>query len=205
MAGSHASQGDLVSAAPRQWAIPFESSFSLVNSLSIKLFNAAYYHRQLAKEVYKTVSYSSFFYPLDGISHWNRMYGKKGFQQYQCVLPRHHAREVAGAVIAEIARSGTGSFLAILKQFGDIASPGLLSFPLPGVTLALDFSQREQENTRLFSRLNAMVHEAGGRLYPAKDAQMSANHFQQAYPAWQQLEAQRDPQLLSQFWKRVTQ
>jgi FAD/FMN-containing dehydrogenase len=205
MAGSHACEGPLVSEAPSQWALPFELPLSLVTALSVKMFNMAYYHRQLAKEVHRSVSYASFFYPLDGIRHWNRIYGKKGFQQYQCVLPRQHGREVVGAAIAEITRSGSGSFLAVLKQFGDIASPGLLSFPLPGVTLALDFPQRELVNTRLFNKLNALVHEAGGRLYPAKDAQMSATHFQKAYPVWEQLEAQRDPQLLSQFWKRVTQ
>jgi hypothetical protein len=121
------------------------------------------------------------------------------------VVPRQHAREIIGAVMTEIAHSGTGSFLAVLKQFGDFVSPGLLSFPMPGMTLALDFPQREPVNSRLFGKLDALVHEAGDRQYPAKDAHMSATHFQQAYPAWLQVEALRDPQLLSRFWKRVTQ
>lgn len=205
MAGNHASEGPLTVAPVSRMTMPFDPPFSLVNALSLRAFNALYYHHQLKREVQGRVGYAPFFYPLDGILHWNRIYGKKGFQQYQCVVPRQHGLEVIGAVMAEIARSGTGSFLAVLKRCGDIASPGLLSFPLPGITLALDFPQREPENSRLFSKLDALVHEAGGRLYPAKDAHMSACHFQKAYPAWRQVEALRDPQLLSKFWKRVTQ
>lgn len=205
MAGNHATEGPLTVAPASRMAMPLDPPFSLVNALSLRAFNTLYYHRQLKREVQGRVDYAPFFYPLDGILHWNRIYGRKGFQQYQCVVPRQHDREVIGAVMGEIARSGTGSFLAVLKQCGDIASPGLLSFPLPGVTLALDFPQREPENSRLFGKLDALVHEAGGRLYPAKDAHMSAAHFQQAYPAWRQVEALRDPQLLSRFWRRVTQ
>lgn len=133
------------------------------------------------------------------------MYGRRGFQQFQCVVPQRHGREVIRAIMQEIARSGTGSFLAVLKQCGELASPGLLSFPLHGVTLALDFPQRDQLNDRLFAKLDALVHEAGGRLYPAKDAHMSAIHFKNAYPEWNRVEALRDPQLMSRFWKRVTQ
>lgn len=205
MAADHSSDGPLIPARTSRLTMPFDPPFSLVNTLTLRAFNTLYYHRQQIKELRSRVSYASFFYPLDGILHWNRMYGRKGFQQYQCVAPRRHAREVIGAVLAEIAHSGTGSFLAVLKQCGDIASPGLLSFPMPGVTLALDFPQREPDNSRLFDKLDALVHEAGGRLYPAKDAHMSAAHFQRAYPDWQRVEALRDPQLLSRFWKRVAQ
>jgi FAD/FMN-containing dehydrogenase len=205
MAGNHASDGPLTPARASRLTMPFDPPVSMVNALTLRAFNTLYYHRQQVREVQGQVGYVPFFYPLDGILHWNRMYGKNGFQQYQCVVPRQHAREVIGDVMAKIARSGTGSFLAVLKQCGDMVSPGLLSFPMPGVTLALDFPQREPDNSRLFGKLDALVHEAGGRLYPAKDAHMSAAHFQLAYPAWRQVEALRDPQLLSRFWKRVTQ
>jgi FAD/FMN-containing dehydrogenase len=205
MAGNHAKDGPLKVAPVSQLGMPIDPPLSLINGLSLRAFNTLYYNRQMTREVQSRVNYVPFFYPLDGILNWNRMYGKKGFQQYQCVVPRQHGREVIRAVMAEVARSGTGSFLAVLKQFGDIASPGLLSFPLPGLTLALDFPQRDQQNSRLFGKLDALIHEAGGRLYPAKDAHISAAHFQQAYPAWRQVEALRDPQLLSKFWKRVTQ
>ncbi len=203
--GNHAKQGLLELASERSLRMPIDPPFSLINSLSLRVFNFLYYHRQRKKEVASLVGYNAFFYPLDSLLQWNHMYGRSGFQQYQCVVPRQHGREVLHAVMQQISKSGTGSFLAVLKQCGELPSPGLLSFPLPGVSLALDFPQRDQINEHLFKKLDDLVHEAGGRLYPAKDAHMTATHFKQAYPQWQKIESLRDPQLLSQFWKRVTQ
>jgi FAD/FMN-containing dehydrogenase len=205
IAGNHAQEGRLAVAANRTIRMPIDPPFSCVNSVSLRLFNAMYYERQRKQEIASIVDYDRFFYPLDGIREWNRMYGRAGFQQYQCVVPRAVGREVLRQVLKEIAASGTGSFLAVLKQCGKLASPGLMSFPLHGVSLALDFPQRDQVNRRLFHSLDSLVHEAGGRLYPAKDAHMSADHFQRAYPQWSNVEALRDPALLSHFWKRVTQ
>jgi FAD/FMN-containing dehydrogenase len=203
--GNHAQTGSLEVAPAGGLKMPIDPSFSLVNAVSLRLFNTLYYHRQRVKEVSKIASYNSFFYPLDGLLHWNKMYGKAGFQQYQCVVPPKNGREVIQALLQEISRSGTGSFLAVLKQCGAITSPGCLSFPMEGVSLALDFPERQQINGRLFDRLDALIAEAGGRLYPAKDAHMQGAHFKKAYPQWEKVEALRDPQLLSQFWKRVTQ
>jgi FAD/FMN-containing dehydrogenase len=203
-AGDHAEGGSLRPEAPGRLSMPFDPPVSLVNALSLCAFNTLYYHRQWRKIVDKRISHGPFFYPLDGVGYWNRLYGKQGFQQFQCVIPKANGREAITAIMAEIARGGTGSFLAVLKQCGDAVSPGLLSFPLPGVSLALDFPQREA-NTALFARLDSLVHEAGGRLYPAKDAHMRAEDFQRAYPAWTEVERLRDPKLLSRFWKRVTQ
>jgi FAD/FMN-containing dehydrogenase len=200
----HAVDGLLETGGPKAKRMPFDPPISLVNGLSLRAFNTLYFHRQQSKNVLSNVGYDTFFYPLDKLLDWNRMYGRAGFQQYQCVVPEANARVAIGAVLAEISRSGTGSFLAVLKRCGDVPSPGLLSFPLPGVSLALDFPQRDAANTRLFARLDALVHEAGGRLYPAKDAHMSAIDFQRAYPRWTQLEALRDPLLMSRFWRRVT-
>lgn len=205
IAGNHAQEGFLDLAPPRGLRMPIDPPFSLVNSFSLRAFNTLYYHCQRRKEVVRRVGYDPFFYPLDRLRQWNRIYGRAGFQQYQCVVPRAHGREVIRAVMQEIVQSGIGSFLSVLKQCGELASPGLLSFPLHGVSLALDFPQRDQANKRLFSKLDALVHEAGGRLYPAKDAHMSATHFKRAYPEWNKVETLRDPQLLSRFWKRVTQ
>jgi FAD/FMN-containing dehydrogenase len=205
VAGTHAPDGELKLGRSAAFHLPVEPTVSLVNAFSLRAFNAIYYHRRLRKEAVRRVRYDAFFYPLDRLSGWNRMYGRAGFQQYQCVVPQAHGREVIRSVIHVIARSGTGSFLAVLKQCGALSSPGLLSFPLHGVSLALDFPQRAEVNRRLFRKLDALVHEAGGRLYPAKDAHMSAAHFQSAYPAWQRVEALRDPQLMSRFWQRVTQ
>jgi len=203
--GTHAAAGDLTSEQSDAFVFPFDPGVSLVNSISVRVFNGLYYHRQLRRKMARRVGYDAFFYPLDHILMWNRIYGRAGFQQYQCVIPQAHGREVIRAVLREIARSGTGSFLAVLKQCGPLASPGLMSFPMHGVSLALDFPQRLETNRRLFANLDALVHEAGGRLYPAKDAHMSAAHFQRAYPAWQRVEALRDPKLMSRFWQRVTQ
>jgi FAD/FMN-containing dehydrogenase len=150
------------------------------------------------------VGYDGYFYPLDSLLEWNRVYGPSGFQQYQCVVPAASARDAVRAMLDRISSSGTGSFLAVLKRCGDIASPGLLSFPMEGTSLALDFPQHEMRNAQLFDALDTIVREAGGRIYPAKDAHMSGADFRAAYPQWQQLESLRDPAMLSHFWKRVT-
>jgi FAD/FMN-containing dehydrogenase len=92
----------------------------------------------------------------------------------------------------------------VLKRCGDIRSPGLLSFPMEGTSLALDFPQRDQQNARLFTKMDAIVREAGGRMYPAKDAHMTGTDFRAAYPRWEQVEALRDPAILSRFWERTT-
>lgn len=202
--GNHADDGQLECPNGRVKSVPMDPPFSLVNRWTLRPFNALYYHRQVQKDSQALVGFDPFFYPLDKLLHWNRMYGRSGFQQFQCVVPGVVAPQAIRAVLERIARSGNGSFLAVLKRCGDLESPGLLSFPLPGVSLALDFAQHKANNARLFADLDAIVHEAGGRLYPAKDAHMSAQHFQSAYPSWQGVEVLRDPALMSRFWQRVT-
>jgi FAD/FMN-containing dehydrogenase len=205
LAANHVKNGPLEVAPTGGTEVFMTPPFSLVNPMSLRVFNTLYYHRQLKKNVSTTVGYDSFFYPLDKLKYWNRLYGQAGFQQFKCVVPQHDAKEVIRAIIEYISRSGTGSFLAVLKQCGDMPSPGLLSFPLHGLSLALDFPQRDSVNKRLFAKLDALMHEAGGRLYAAKDAHMSAKYFKQAYPAWETIEALRDKRMLSHFWKRMTQ
>lgn len=202
--GNHANDGGLDLSSRRRIAMPFTPPLSLVNKWSLRAFNKLYYHRQRERERRFRSNYDSFFYPLDAIAHWNRMYGPLGFQQYQCVIPQAHARSAMSELLRAIAVHNAGSFLAVLKRCGDKVSPGLLSFPLPGVSLALDFPQRKKQNEKLFDRLDAMVHECGGRLYPAKDAHMRGSDFRNAYPTWEMVEALRDPFLLSRFWQRVT-
>ena len=107
-------------------------------------------------------------------------------------------------LLATVAESNQGSFLTVLKRFGDAPSPGLLSFPMRGATLALDFPNHGEETRTLVQRLNAMAVEAGGRIYPAKDALMTKDMFQAGYPAWRRVEALRDPAILSDFWRRTT-
>jgi FAD/FMN-containing dehydrogenase len=202
--GDHADDGVLEAHADGRLAIPVTPPFSLVNPLSLRAFNTLYYRRQPRATLRRTVDYDDFFFPLDGIAHWNRMYGPAGFQQYQCVVPERDARAVIAALLETIAAHGAGSFLAVLKRCGAQISPGLLSFPLPGISLALDFPQRQEANRKLFERMDRLVSEAGGRLYPAKDAHMSGTDFRRAYPAWRRVEELRDPVLLSRFWQRVT-
>lgn len=141
---------------------------------------------------------------MDGVDHWNRAYGKPGFQQYQCVIPDNNAEAAMKELLAAIASTGSGSFLAVMKRCGDIVSPGLLSFPMPGLSLALDFPQNDKLNSKLFPQFDAIVRAASGRLYPAKDAHMSGMDFRNFYPNWEMVEKLRDPALCSRFWRRVT-
>ncbi|MCA8336442.1 FAD-binding oxidoreductase [Burkholderia multivorans] len=204
MVGDHAAEGALeVDRRPKR-TVPFTFPAPIFNKATLRAFNGLYYHRQQAREVHSTVSYDRYFYPLDALLEWNRIYGRRGFQQYQCVVPRSVARDATRDMLRAIADSGTGSFLAVLKRCGDIQSPGLLSFPMEGTSLALDFPQRDDKNRRLFAVLDAIVREAAGRIYPAKDAHMTGEDFRAAYPDWEQVDTLRDPALLSNFWNRVT-
>ncbi|WP_321941339.1 FAD-binding oxidoreductase [Paraburkholderia tropica] len=204
MVGDHAEDGPLEVDRRKKRTVPMTLPVPIFNPLTLRAFNGMYYHRQARGETRSKVSYDAYFYPLDSLLEWNRIYGRRGFQQYQCVVPPEAAREATREILDAIAASGTGSFLAVLKRCGDIRSPGLLSFPREGTSLALDFPQRDAQNARLFARLDAIVSAARGRLYPAKDAHMSGADFRAAYPQWQQLENLRDPAMLSRFWERTT-
>lgn len=107
-------------------------------------------------------------------------------------------------ILRRIAATGQGSFLAVLKSFGEVPSPGMLSFPAPGITLALDFPNRGAATLRLFDELDAVVRDCGGRLYPAKDARMSAADFHRGYPRLGEFQRQLDPAFSSDFWQRMT-
>ncbi len=200
MAGDHAAEGGLKVAAQSRLSFPLTPPVSLINSLSLRAFNQAYYHRPLPTQA--SVHYAPFFYPLDGVLHWNRAYGRKGFFQYQFVLPMV-ARGALDEVLRCISASGQGSFLAVLKTFGDKPSPGMLSFPMPGVTLALDFPNGGAPTLALFERLDAMVSAAGGRLYAAKDARMAGDFFQRSYPRLNDFMPFMDPKFSSDFARRA--
>jgi len=184
-------------------AMPVTPPLSLVNGLTLRAFNAFYYNRQIERSVEKAWHLDPFHYPLDAIANWNRMYGPKGFLQYQAVVPSEDQREVSEALLAEIARSGQGSFLVVLKVFGDRPSPGLLSFPMPGTTLALDFPIKGASTFALLDRLDAIVAEAGGRIYAAKDARMSAEMFRRGYPALERFKNFIDPRMSSSLARRL--
>jgi len=187
----------------RPLTLPFTPPLPLVNSLSVKAFNQLYFHRHPSTPRRATQHYEPFFYPLDSVLEWNRIYGPKGFHQYQCLIPASHGSEPIDRLLDEIGRAGGGSFLAVLKRFGTPVSPGMLSFPRPGLTLAMDFPETGAGLHALFQRLDAIVAEAGGRLYPAKDSRMPADLFRSGYPQLEQFVAFKDPQMSSGFWRRV--
>ena len=184
-------------------SVPFVPPVSLVNSISLRILNTVHYHRQRSKRRRRLEHFQTFFFPLDGIRNWNRMYGPRGFYQYQCVIPAAAARSSTAELLEAIARSGLGSFLAVLKHCGPAESPGMLSFPMPGVTLALDFPNRTERVARLFNELDAIVSAAGGRLYPAKDGRMPRCLFRDGYPRWREFSKFIDPRCSSSFWRRV--
>ncbi len=185
-------------------AIPFNLPQFVLNTFTVKSFNELYYHKQPGKRVHTIMSYDPFFYPLDSIREWNRVYGKRGFLQYQFVVPFTGGREAMREILERIRKSGAGSFLTVLKEFGSIESPGILSFPRPGLTLALDFAYAGEKTLRLLEELDTIVRYYDGAIYPAKDARMSAESFQQFYPRWQEFAQYVDPHFSSSFWRRVS-
>lgn len=205
MVGDHAPDGGLAYDDKPKLSVPLVPPISAINPVSLRVFNHFYYNAAKPGRHPGRVGYEPYFYPLDRILHWNRIYGPKGFQQYQCVIPESQRGAPIGAMLDAIAAAHSGSFLAVLKRFGDVASPGLLSFPEAGATLALDFPEHGGATAKLFATLDAIVRTAGGRIYPAKDAHMGGEFFRACYPRWTELEALRDPALISRFWKRVTQ
>ena len=184
--------------------VPLDAPSWLLNSSTVRLFNFAYRHRPWVIGGH-TVHYDPFFYPLDSVLGWNRLYGPRGFFQHQSLVPTQAA---VGAMQRLLTLSGDfqqGSFLVVLKLFGERKSPGLLSFPMAGATLALDLPNRGESTRKLLRAMTDVVVDAGGRVYPAKDATMPAEAFRLGYPNWTKLEALRDPKFMSDFWRRVTQ
>jgi FAD/FMN-containing dehydrogenase len=184
--------------------VPFEAPIGLLNRFTLTAFNTLYYRRQLATTVRATVPYEPFFFPLDGVGAWNRLYGAPGFVQYQCVVP-DGAAEVVAELLRRIRDSGEVAALAVLKRFGSRPSLGLLSFPRPGLTLAVDFPLRGASTLTLLETLDALVREAGGAVYPAKDARMSPHSFRTFFPQWERFARHVDPKFSSSFWRRVAE
>ena len=206
MRANHATQGDRAAngEAKRGVSMPFDLPPAALNRHSVGLFNALYRARASARWRRTREPYRKYLFPLDGIGHWNRMYGKPGFLQHQSVVPRADAPAKLREMLAAVADSGDASFLTVLKVFGDAAPAGLMSFARPGVTLALDVPMRGAATLELLERLDAMVRDAGGAIYPAKDARMSPETFQASFSNLGEFEARVDPAFSSSFWRRVT-
>ncbi len=176
-------------------SLPFDLPEGALNEWSVKAFNALYYARQRERDKRAVVGIDPFFYPLDAIGDWNRMYGESGFVQFQCVLPMEESYDGLKEILAEVQESGLASFLAVLKRMGP-PDGGLLTFPMKGYTLALDIPRREGLEG-LLRDLHAITAQRGGRVYLAKDAYLRPDTFREMYPAleeWLEVKRRVDPE-----------
>jgi len=182
-------------------SVPIQLPVSPVNRVTLSVMNSIYYrsHQPNTRQVH----YKQWLYPLDAIGHWNRLYGPGGFRQFQCVVPPPHAREAIGEMLATIASVGEGSFLAVLKNFGQVPSPGLMSFPMPGTTLALDFANRGVQTETLLMKLHQITAAARGRLYAAKDGCSPAESLARGYLNFARFRPMIDPGMASVFAQRL--
>ena len=192
----HEIEGELRYRARRALGVPFTTPGMMLNRRSLSLFNTAYYSWQTFRAGRSSLGLDQYFFPLDRIRNWNRLYGAAGFLQYQFVLPLDAAREGIAAVLRKVSDAGKGSFLSVLKKMGP-ANGNLLSFPTGGYTLALDF-RRQVSLFPLLEQLDAIVLDHGGRIYLAKDARMSETVFKAGYPDWKRflaIKQQVDPNM----------
>lgn len=183
--GEHADDEGFSPIGNSRVSVPFTTPAFLLNRYSMSLFNSAYYHKPIRNALEQRIEAKQYFFPLDSIQHWNRLYGKRGFLQYQCVIPDATALPAMREILTRISDAGKGSFLSVLKKLGP-ANHNLLSFPLAGYTLALDF-KFEPAILPLLDALDHIVLEHGGRLYLAKDARMSQDMFRRSYPRWEEM------------------
>jgi len=190
MLGEHADSGNLSAALERQISMPFNSPAFLINKSTVSIFNHLYYQKQQACVDGRITSINTFFYPLDRIGHWNRMYGSKGFTQFQLVMPKEAGKKGLSTILDRISVAGLGSFLAVLKLLGP-GNTNDLSFPMEGYTLALDF-KIQQELFPLLDELDRIVLNYGGRSYLTKDVRMSKEVFRMGYPKWEKFSEIRE-------------
>ncbi|SFC02752.1 FAD/FMN-containing dehydrogenase [Nocardioides terrae] len=189
MLGEHAEDGDLGAASARGLPVPVDTPARLLNRFTVAAFNTLYYGRVRRPLVRHRVGYEPFFYPLDRLSDWNRLYGRQGFLQYQFVVPEAAGRDSVAEAVRLIAASGLASPLAVLKVFGE-GNASMLGFPRPGYTLTVDL-KAGPDALRLCEMLDRLVLEAGGRLYLTKDSRMTSGMFAAGYPRLEEFEQVR--------------
>jgi FAD/FMN-containing dehydrogenase len=204
LVGDHAEGGaDTPLPAGARIGAPFTPPFALVTRPGLKAFNALYRWRTLAKRGPSRVQAAGFFFPLDAVGHWNRLYGSRGLRQHQSVIPLAGAEAVVRRMLEAAQAAGHGSLLTVLKLFGAQPSPGMLSFPMQGVTLTLDFAYRGAATDQLLAELDSLTLAANGRVNPYKDARMGADVFRASFPRMDAFKALADPAALSDFALRV--
>jgi FAD/FMN-containing dehydrogenase len=185
----------------RRINVPFTLPISPLNRATLALMNAAYW--RLYPTGTQSVNLRKWLYPLDAVGNWNRLYGPRGFRQFQCVVPADQARAAITQMLQTIAARGEGSLLAVLKNFGNKPSPGLMSFPMPGTTLALDFVHRGERTVTLLRELHRITMDAGGRIYAAKDACSAPEHLEHGYPNLSRFKPFLDPGIGSLLAQRL--
>lgn len=205
MAGDHAETGEGSFSLPKpaKLSVPFTPPINLINKLSLTAFNAAYFHKAKAGTHESTAPWQSYFYPLDAIKGWNRLYGPKGLFQHQSVYPLANGRETTIKLLECAKRHGHASFLTVLKRFGAKNSVGLFSFPCEGFTLTLDFANQGARTLKFLRELDEITIAAGGAVNPYKDQRMAPDIFKASFPDWERLENHRDPKFISNFWQRT--
>lgn len=209
MVGDHApgpEPGPTIREFPRL-KVPFNFPSWVLNPLAIRAFNEVYFRRQSVRTEPFLSTPDAFFYPLDSVAHWNRLYGRRGFIQYQCVLPEGEASAGIQRMLERISAAGAASFLAVLKRLGP-EGEGLLSFPMPGFTLALDLPFKGAETTRLVRELDDEVLRRGGRVNLCKDSCLAVEAFRAMYPGfpqWLEVKQGLDPEwtLQSELSRRL--
>jgi len=189
MVGDFRNDGKLNYKKKSQLSIPFNFPSFALNNLSVRAFNWLYYGKAKDGVSKQRVDIDTFFYPLDAIGHWNRIYGKNGFTQYQFILPKETSYEGLEEILTAISNSGKGSFLAVLKLYGK-ANDNWLSFPIEGYSLALDF-KIEKGLFELLDKLDEIVVKHKGRIYLTKDVRVSKETFEKGYPQIEQFRTYR--------------
>ena len=190
----HCEEGPAEYESSIKMSIPFSTPSMLLNKYSISIFNWGLYNLRKYGSEFSTVGYESYFFPLDYLKNWNRLYGSQGFLQYQFVVPITHSRQTISEILKKIHAAGKGPLLSVLKKFGE-GNNNYLSFPFRGYSLALDF-KKEKSLFPLLKELDEIVLETGGRLYLAKDARMDEDAFKRSYLDWEQflnVKSQVDP------------
>ncbi len=201
--GNHATEGPLQRIRSGSLSVPRFAGVALTN-VGVRLFNSLYHAVQVVGGKHRTMRTEPFFFPLDVIRNWNDLYGIRGMLQYQFVVPRTHGVQQVRMILAHLRSRRCSSYLSVFKIFGEAKSVGMMSFPKPGITVALDFPNTGSRLFEALSECDRMVLDAGGRVYPAKDARLSPLTFKAMYgERLQEFLTYRDPQFSSSFWRRV--
>ncbi len=184
-------------------SVSFEAPSIVLSWPTVRIFNTLYFAKVSSPLLKRTVPLQSFLYPLDAIGNWNRLYGKRGFFQWQGVIPGTEPIQALKQILRAVTDSRQASPLVVLKAFGGRRSPGLLSFPMEGVTLAIDFANRGSDTIKLLHKLDEIAIANGGRIYPAKDAVMEQRTFLAGFPQFGEFAGFRDPGFYSSFARRL--